>query len=67
MGWVAECCSTIYFALITSMHVFLSLDESSAFVEVGARELCSWEKEREREESQNDVSGKHSGAQISSY
>ena len=47
------------------MHVFLSLEESSAFVEVEARELCSWE--REREESQNDVSGKHSGAQISSY
>ena len=37
----------LYFAPITSMHVFLSLDESSAFVEVGARELCSWEKERE--------------------
>ena len=65
MGWVAECCSTIYFAPITSMHVFLSLEESSAFVEVEASELCSWE--REREESQNDVSGKHSGAQISSY
>ena len=46
----------LYFAPITSMHVFLSLDESSAFVEG-----------RVREESQKDVSGKHQGAQISSY
>ena len=48
----------LYFAPITSMHVFLSLDESSAFVEG---------RERVREESQKDVSGKHQGAQISSY
>ena len=50
----------LYFAPITSMHVFLSLDESSAFVE-------GRERERVREESQKDVSGKHQGAQISSY
>ena len=54
----------LYFSPITSMHVFLSLDESSAFVE-GARKR---EREREREYSQKeDVSGKHQGAQISSY
>ena len=50
----------LYFAPITSMHVFLSLDESSAFVE-------GRERVRVREESQKDVSGKHQGAQISSY